>query len=99
MNRIIESLKKEEFEEAGEELSELWKMDLTLFYFLSFYFLLLFFIYFIFKFHFYILDLGEGVWCDVMLHVTGLSHWLQPQVTKSHDREKVIEDSEINDVI
>ena len=54
-----------------EVMSELWTLDLVLFYF--------------------ILDLSERVWYDIT-YVTAI-------VTQSHDMQKAIEDSEINNII
>jgi len=54
-----------------EVMSELWTLDLVLFYF--------------------ILDLSERVWYDIT-YVTAI-------VTQSHNIEKAIEDSEIDNII
>ena len=54
-----------------EVMSELWTLDLVLFYF--------------------ILDLSERVWYDIT-YVTAIA-------TQSHNIEKAIEDSEIDNII
>jgi len=54
-----------------EMISDLWTLDLVLFYF--------------------ILDLSKRVWYDI-IYITAI-------ITQSHDMEKAIEDSEIDNII